>query len=182
MRVYANTTDLANFLQDVPPTDSAKMLKDASRKMDGVLLTAVYATDTDGMPSNTAQRRAIADATCAIVEWWMETGDTLGTDGNWTSASAGNVSLSRDAGSTTVVGNERIPWKAWNILTAEGVPVAVTASFGVAELDGESLGARIQVGLEHDDHAARPRLVRGKGELSYVSTGGTADCASCSTC
>jgi hypothetical protein len=116
LRIYATTTDLANFLRSAPPAGAQKLLEDASRKMTGVLLTAVYATDVDGYPSDLTQKKAIADATCAIVEWWGETGDVLGTDGNWTSASAGNVSVSRDAGSTTVVNNERIPWKAFNIL------------------------------------------------------------------
>lgn len=116
LRVYATTTDLANFLRSAPPIGAQKLLEDASRKMVGVLLTAVYRTDEDGYPSDPVQKKAIADATCAIVEWWGETGDILGTDGNWTSASAGNVSLSRDSGSGTVVNNERIPWKAFNIL------------------------------------------------------------------
>jgi hypothetical protein len=74
------------------------------------------------MPSNVKQAAAIADATCAIVEWWMETGgDTLGVEGDWTTASAGSVSISRNPGATTVVGGRRIPWKAWNRLTEERV-------------------------------------------------------------
>lgn len=117
LRVYATTTDLANFLKDAPPPGAVKMLEDASRKMAGVLLTAVYATDSEGMPSDPRQRRAIADATCALVEWWMETGDVLGTSDDWTSASAGNVSISRDGSSSTDINNQRIPWKAWVILT-----------------------------------------------------------------
>lgn len=117
LRVYATTIDLANFLRAAPPVGARKMLEDASRKMTGVLLTAVYAVDEDGMPSSAIQAAAIAEATCAIVEWWMETGgDTLGAEGDWVSASAGGVSISREAGSSTVVNNERIPWKAWNIL------------------------------------------------------------------
>lgn len=121
LRIYATTTDLANFLRSAPPTGAAKMLEDASRKMVGVLLTAVYATDENGYPSSLKQKKAIADATCAIVEWWGETGDVLGTDGNWTSASAGNVSVSREAGSTVQVSGVQIPWKAWNILVGAGV-------------------------------------------------------------
>lgn len=116
LRIYATTTDLANFLRSAPPTGAQKLLEDASRRMVGVLLTAVYATDEDGYPSDPTVKKAIADATCAIVEWWGETGDTLGTDGNWTSASAGNVSVSREAGSTVQVGGTQIPWKAWNSL------------------------------------------------------------------
>jgi hypothetical protein len=117
LRIYATTTDLANFLRSAPPTGAQKLLEDASRKMASVLLTAVYATDEDGYPSSLTQKKAVADATCAIVEWWGETGDVLGSDGNWTSASAGNVSVSREAGSTVQVSGTQIPWKAWNILT-----------------------------------------------------------------
>jgi hypothetical protein len=126
LRVYATTTDLANFLRAAPPANARKLLEDASRKMSGVLLTAVYATDDDGYPSDPVQKAAITDATCAIVEWWEDTGDVLGTDGSWTSASAGNVSVSRESDSSTVVNNQRIPWKAFNILMgAEVLPGVV---------------------------------------------------------
>lgn len=116
-RIYATTTDLALFLHDAPPPGAAKKLQDASRALDRVLLTAVYATDNLGMPSDPVQAKAMADATCSIVEWWMETGDELGAEGDWTSASAGGVSLSRNPGSTVQVSGQRIPWKAWNLLT-----------------------------------------------------------------
>jgi hypothetical protein len=116
VRVYATTEDLANFLHEAPPPGARKLLTEASRKLAGVLLTAVYATDEFGFPSDAKQRKALAEATCAIVEWWGETGDTLGASGEWTSASAGNVSINRDPSTTTVVNNRRIPWKAWEIL------------------------------------------------------------------
>jgi hypothetical protein len=122
VRIYADTTDLANFLRSAPPIGAAKMLEDASRKMDGVLLTAVYATDALGMPTDARKRKAIADATCAIVEWWIESGgDALGVEGDWTSASAGGVSVSRDASKTVQVSGQQIPWKAWNVLNREGL-------------------------------------------------------------
>lgn len=121
LRIYATTTDLANFLHEAPPAGARKLLADASRKMAGVLLTAVYATDVDGYPSDLVQRKAVADATCAIVEWWGETGDVLGASGDWTSASAGNVSISRNPGTTTTVNNQQIPWKAWNLLVEAGL-------------------------------------------------------------
>lgn len=117
-RIYASTTDLALFLQDAPPLGAAKLLADASRKMDQILLTAVYATDALGMPSDPVQAQAVAEATCAVVEWWLETGDVLGAGGDWTSASAGGVSISRAPGGTLLVGGQSVPWKAWNALTA----------------------------------------------------------------
>jgi hypothetical protein len=122
LRIYADTTDLANFLRAAPPPGAPKMLEDASRRMDGILLTAVYATDADGMPSDPTQRKAIAGATCALVEWWMESGgDALGVDGEWSSASAGSVSVSRNPSATLLVGGRRVPWKAWNLLVEAGV-------------------------------------------------------------
>ncbi len=120
VRVYATTTELANFLRAAPPANALAKLAEASRKLAGVLLTAVYPTDANGYPSSDVQRKACSDAVCAIVEWELETGDSLGASGDWASASAGDVSITRATGSngtvTTVVNSQRIPWKAWTAL------------------------------------------------------------------
>ena len=99
-RVYATTTQLANALHEAPPLNSVQLLTDASRALDDALKTAVYDTDDDGMPTNADVAAAFAEAVCAIVEWWGETGDPVGADGGWDSVSAGPVSLSRGSGST----------------------------------------------------------------------------------
>ncbi|MFM9602681.1 hypothetical protein [Streptomyces turgidiscabies] len=99
-RVYATTTQLANALHEAPPLDAVKQLEDASKALDDALLTAVYGIDTDGMPTHTDVIAAFAEAVCAIVEWWGETGDQVGADGGWDSVSAGPVALSRGSGST----------------------------------------------------------------------------------
>lgn len=121
LRVYATTTDLANFLHTAPPPGARVLLIDASRALARALLTSVYATDEDGYPSDPVQRKAVADATCAIVEWWGETGDVLGTSGDWASASAGNVSITKGTGSdgtsrSTIVTGRDLPSKAWTAL------------------------------------------------------------------
>lgn len=99
-RVYATTTQLANQLHAAPPLDSPKLLADASKALDDALLTAVYDVDSDGMPTNTEVIDAFAEAVCAIVEWWGETGDPVGADGGWDSVSAGPVALSRGSGTS----------------------------------------------------------------------------------
>lgn len=121
LRVYATTTDLANFLRESPPPGARTLLIDASRAITRVLLTSVYATDSDGYPSDAVQRRAVRDATCAIVEWWGETGDVLGTSGDWATASAGNVAITKATGSdgtprSTIVTGRDLPSKAWTAL------------------------------------------------------------------
>lgn len=121
VRVYATTTELANFLRAAPPPGARGLLEDASRAMARVLIQSVYAVDSLGFPSDLVQREAVRDATCAIVEWWMETGDVLGTSGDWASASAGNVSITRGGGAdgkpkSTIVTSRDLPSKAWTAL------------------------------------------------------------------
>lgn len=100
-RVYATTTQLANYLQAAPPLDAVRQLTDASKALDDALLTALYDTDDDGMPTDLDVIAAFAEAVCAIVEWWEETGDPVGADGGWQSATAGPVSLTRGSDTAT---------------------------------------------------------------------------------
>jgi hypothetical protein len=118
LHVYATTTQLANYLHTAVPLDSPKLLADASKALDDALLTAVYDTDTDGMPTNADVQEAFAEAVCAIVEWWGETGDAIGADGGWDSVSAGPVSLSRGSGgsSATPIAGGALPPRAASAL------------------------------------------------------------------
>ena len=121
VRVYATTTDLANFLHEAPPPGARKLLAEASRALARVLLQSVYATDSDGYPSDPTQLAACREAVCAIVEWWGETGDILGTAGNWASAGAGNVNITRANGkdgtpASTIITGRDLPSKAWTAL------------------------------------------------------------------
>lgn len=99
-RSYATIVQLADYLHTDAPADAAKLLEDATRALDDALLTAVYDVDSGGMPTDPQVIAAFAEAVCAIVEWWGETGDPVGADGGWDSVSAGPVSLSRGSGST----------------------------------------------------------------------------------
>ncbi|MFC8832355.1 hypothetical protein ACFT8V_04035 [Streptomyces griseoincarnatus] len=99
-RSYATTTQLAEYLGTAAPLDAVRLLTDASRALDDALKTARYTVDDDGLPTEPAVAAAFAEAVCAIVQWWDETGDPVGADGGWDSVSAGPVSLSRGSGST----------------------------------------------------------------------------------
>ncbi|AQS70844.1 hypothetical protein [Streptomyces pactum] len=117
-RSYATTTQLANQLQAAPPLDAVRQLADASKSLDDALLTAVYDTDSAGMPTDPDVQAAFAEAVCAIVDWWDETGDELGADGDWQSVSAGPVSMSRGSNSISAqpVANGYLPPRAASAL------------------------------------------------------------------
>lgn len=93
-RVYATTTQLAEYLGAAVPLDAVRLLRDASRALDDALKTARYCVDDDNLPEEPAVAAAFAEAVCAIVQWWDETGDAVGADSGWDSVSAGPVSLS----------------------------------------------------------------------------------------
>lgn len=119
---YATTTDLAEWLGTAPPVGASRLLVQASRAINDALLTAVYPVDDNGSPTDATQIQALRNATCAVVEWWLETGDELGASGDWQSASAGDVSISKSTtGSSTQVSATSLPARAWGELTRAGL-------------------------------------------------------------
>jgi hypothetical protein len=128
-RVYATTTQLAEYLGEAVPLDAVRLLTDASRALDDALKTARYLVDTDGLPTNSEVAAAFAEAVCAIVQWWDETGDPVGADGGWDSVSAGPVSLSgRSSATATPIAGGALPPRA--LAALQRVP-GCHLSFGV---------------------------------------------------
>lgn len=117
-RSYATVSQLADYLHTDAPSNAAKLLEDATRALDDGLLTAVYDVDAGGMPTAAEVQAAFAEAVCAIVEWWGETGDSVGADGGWDTVSAGPVSLGRGSGSTgaTPISVGALPPRAFSAL------------------------------------------------------------------
>jgi hypothetical protein len=74
MTTYATVVQLAAQPWGLTPADAARLLVRASEVIDQALRTAIYAVDDAGAPTDTAVIAALADATCAQVEFW-ETGD-----------------------------------------------------------------------------------------------------------
>lgn len=96
MRVYATTADLVAYAGDeVVDDDAPRLLARASELVDSLLLAAVYAVDEHGHPVDDEVRDALRRATCAVVEWWHETGDPTGAGGQFTEAALGTLRLKR---------------------------------------------------------------------------------------
>ncbi|MEU8035707.1 hypothetical protein [Streptosporangium sp. NPDC049078] len=95
--MYATVEELEAWLGDTPPAGSERMLARASRYMDNVLLkTSIYPVDDAGTPTEEAHITAMRDACCATVEWWQANGDDgLGAGSEYTSVTAGSISLSK---------------------------------------------------------------------------------------
>lgn len=75
---YAIAADLTTWLGVPAPSDADRQLDRASRIVDGALFGAIYATDpATQLPTDALVIVALRDATCAQVEWWLETGDEL---------------------------------------------------------------------------------------------------------
>ncbi|MGW5673940.1 hypothetical protein ACWEV4_02410 [Streptomyces sp. NPDC003860] len=94
-RVYATPEQLAAWTGAPAPADAERLLARASEDVSDALLTAVYETSSVGMPTDPSVVQALADATCAQVEWQLASGDDgTGAAGQWDSVSIGPVSLS----------------------------------------------------------------------------------------
>lgn len=94
-RVYATPEQLTAWTGQQAPEGAERLLARASADVDAALLTAVYCTDAQGMPTDPAIVAALADATCAQVEFWEATGDDgTGAAGQWDSVSIGPVAMS----------------------------------------------------------------------------------------
>ncbi|WP_406200153.1 hypothetical protein OG331_25230 [Streptomyces sp. NBC_01017] len=105
-RVYATTTDLANYLRAAPPLDASGLLLAASKMLDTrVLFLCRYDVDDDGMPTDPDVAAAIGRAVCAQVAWWDEVGDSTGAAGvGYGSVAIGSVNLGRSV--TSVSGDD----------------------------------------------------------------------------
>jgi hypothetical protein len=96
MRVYATPADLTNYAgPNVVDDDSPRLLARASELVDSQLLAAVYDTDADGYPVDVKVRATLRDATCAVVEWWQDTGDSTGAGAQFTESQIGTLRLKR---------------------------------------------------------------------------------------
>lgn len=105
-RVYATTTQLAEYMQAAPPLDAPRLLASASRMLDALVLAYCrYAVDGDGMPTDPLVAAAIGRAVCAQVAWWEEIGDSTGAAGvGYGNVAIGSVNLGRSV--TSVSGDD----------------------------------------------------------------------------
>lgn len=123
---YATAADLAAWTGKPAPTDAERLLARASEDIDAALLTAVYTTDDAGKPTDPNIVAALADATCAHVEYQQASGDDgTGAAGKWGSVSLGPVSLSGRTDTTTAPGGLDLAPRAWRALARAGLTPGV---------------------------------------------------------
>jgi len=94
-RIYATPADYTEWTgEDAPPGIERKLLR-ASEDIESAVMTAVYDTDSAGLPTDPEVRQAMADAVCALIEYRTEAGDSgTGAGDRWDSVSLGPASMS----------------------------------------------------------------------------------------
>lgn len=100
-RVFATTSDLAKspwFVTGVDSKDTARWLELASRLVARATMSARYATDEEGMPTDPVLRAGLRDATCSQAATWaaLEVNPAKGA------ADGGNTVASKSRGAASV--------------------------------------------------------------------------------
>lgn len=123
---YATIADFETFSGRDSEPGIERRLERASELLDTSLITAVYATDTNGAPTDTIVIDALKRACCAQVQWELETDDefgragnqaasNIGASGSWESVAIGPVASVRRSPARGV-GTDRLAPKASEIL------------------------------------------------------------------
>ncbi|MFE4548282.1 hypothetical protein [Streptomyces sp. NPDC056785] len=97
-RAYATTTQLAEYLGAAPPLESARLLWEATKLLDALLISAVYDVDDASMPTDAEVAAAFADAVCSQVQFWGEVGEETDISGPLQGVVIGSVQLQYGAG------------------------------------------------------------------------------------
>lgn len=123
VRIYATVDDFTDFLDPDPvPANASRMLREASREVEDMTLTAFYETDTNGYPTDAEVIEAFRDATCAQAEFARASGDSNSVGANqYHSVSIGSVQLTRGYDPGGSVTPARWSRKAWQILKRAGL-------------------------------------------------------------
>ncbi|WP_157813966.1 hypothetical protein [Microbacterium sp. BR1] len=128
-RIYATPGDYDTFAEEPfegTATLLTKRLRAASIEVEKITRRAWYDTDTDGYPTDTDISAAFTEATCAIVEYWVETDDPMGVETLEGAVKIGSVSLGTTSSSATVLSEgeklaRRIGSRALDILANAGL-------------------------------------------------------------
>ena len=78
---YATVAELATFLGSEGTPDAGRLLERASELVDTIVDVPFALSATTGLPTDTDVAAALRDATCAVVEAWLEVGESNDIDG-----------------------------------------------------------------------------------------------------
>lgn len=118
---YVTVPEYTAFLDPDPvPANAERLLKRASTTLDKLLIGTVYATDTDGFPSDPDLLEVFKDCVCMQAQYLSALGDETGAMQNVASMSMGNQSISRSF-SLTTSGTSRICPDVLDLLQVAGL-------------------------------------------------------------
>ncbi|MFL2001439.1 hypothetical protein [Microbacterium sp. A1-JK] len=128
-RVYATPAQYDELADEPWDGDEGllpKRLRAASIEVEKLTRMAVYDVDTDGYATDADTSDAFAEAVCAIVEHWQDTGDPRGVESHQgavsiLSVSLGTTSSGKDGSTAREKLAQRIGDKAIDILTNAGL-------------------------------------------------------------
>ncbi|WP_405561914.1 hypothetical protein [Streptomyces sp. NBC_01180] len=121
-RVYATPEQYTAWTGQQAPADADRLLARASEDCDDALLSAVYAVDARGMPTDPAVITALAEAVCAQVEYRQATGDDgTGAADQWDSVSIGPVAMSGHRATPHAAGGVDLGPRAGRALARAGL-------------------------------------------------------------
>ncbi|MFI0939146.1 hypothetical protein [Streptomyces sp. NPDC021020] len=121
---YATVEDFTDFLDPDPvPPNAARLLANASRKLDQLLIGAIYTTDSDGLPTDPELVEVFREAVCLQAQYIAGLGDETGANANVSQLQVGNQRMIR-ALSLVGSGTSRVSPEMLTLLQTEGlVPV-----------------------------------------------------------
>lgn len=89
---HATSGDFATYSGSSAPADIERLLQRASKLVDSFVLSP-YSVEANGSPTETYVAEALRDATCAQIEWWLETGDEVEATARFEDAGVGGLRL-----------------------------------------------------------------------------------------
>ncbi|MEE4540987.1 hypothetical protein V2S66_03265 [Streptomyces sp. V4-01] len=106
--VYATVQQLGVFLAPAPVPDNAeRLLTNASRRLDGLLMGARYETDSNGAPTEQDVIDLFREAVCLQAQYIADLDDETGANANVSSQRVGDVAVTR-AISVVGIGTPRV--------------------------------------------------------------------------
>ncbi|MFE4991423.1 hypothetical protein ACFRH4_08735 [Streptomyces mirabilis] len=101
MTPYATVQEFTEFLDPDPvPANAARLLANASRRLDQLLLGALYAT-SNGLPTDPELADVFREAVCLQAQYISALGDETGANANVSQLTVGNQTLARALTSRT---------------------------------------------------------------------------------
>lgn len=128
MAVYASEAELLAHLDGDPaPAHADRLLELASGLVDEMLVGAIYATDSGGLPTDSRVAGALKRATLLQAQYMAATADELGIKDAFSSMSTGGVSWTKATGANGRTPTFRFSPAAVGYLRSSGAMAAMFA-------------------------------------------------------